>query len=375
MNNNLSFWERSNLLNFDLIVVGGGIVGHFTALFYAQKHPEAYVAILERGLLPSGASTKNAGFACFGSIAELEDDIEAMGPEATVGLVMKRYEGLRLLRETLGDGAIDYKEVGGYELTWESVDLERVAFFNDLLEPALGARPYSDATAQLRSFGFGPSVKGLVKNSLEGTIHTGKMMRALQRKVAQAGVQTFTQTKVLGVDDGGDNVHVRVQAGENEVVFEAGKVAICTNAFAKDLLPDAVLEPGRGMVLVSKPLQGFNLEGSFHYHNGYHYFRTEESRLILGGGRQLDKAGETTTAAGLNPKIKAQLIEDMEAIVGPGRNLEVDYMWSGTMAFGPNKQPIVERVSPRVVAGVRLGGMGVAVGAGIGHQLSQLLDN
>ncbi|MEY2963388.1 MAG: hypothetical protein RL754_649, partial [Bacteroidota bacterium] len=107
--------------------------------------------------------------------------------------------------------------------------------------------------------------------------------------------------------------------------------------------------------------------------SGYHYFRTEQSRIILGGGRQLDLEGERTIEEGLNERIKAQLVEDLHEIVAPGLGLEVDYMWSGTMAFGPNKQPVVRRVSDRVVAGVRLGGMGVAVGTGIGQELSQLL--
>ena len=109
-----SYWERETLRHFDLIVVGGGIVGHSTALFYAESHPDARIAILERGLFPEGASTKNAGFACFGSIAELEHDLESLGAERTVELVLKRFSGLQLLRQTLGDQAIDYREVGGY---------------------------------------------------------------------------------------------------------------------------------------------------------------------------------------------------------------------------------------------------------------------
>ena len=167
-----SYWERETLRHFDLIVVGGGIVGHSTALFYAESHPNARIAILERGLFQEGASTKNAGFACFGSIAELEHDLESLGAQRTVELVLKRFSGLQLLRQTLGDQAIDYHEVGGYELCFEAPDLERINFFNDLLEPALGARPYS--VVQNNGFGFSDSVHSMIKNALEGTIDTGK---------------------------------------------------------------------------------------------------------------------------------------------------------------------------------------------------------
>ena len=54
----LSFWEKSTLVHHDLIVVGSGIVGLSAALHYQLAHPKKKVAVIERGLFPSGASTK-----------------------------------------------------------------------------------------------------------------------------------------------------------------------------------------------------------------------------------------------------------------------------------------------------------------------------
>jgi hypothetical protein len=64
-------------------------------------------------MLPHGASTKNAGFACFGSISEIIDDLKSHSEEEVYQLVTKRLEGLRLLRKRLGDEAIDFKPYGG----------------------------------------------------------------------------------------------------------------------------------------------------------------------------------------------------------------------------------------------------------------------
>jgi gamma-glutamylputrescine oxidase len=245
-----SYWERETLRHFDLIVVGGGIVGHSTALFYAESHPNARIAILERGLFPEGASTKNAGFACFGSIAELEHDLASLGADMTVELVLKRFSGLQLLRQTLGDQAIDYHEVGGYELCFEAPDLERINFFNGLLEPALGARPYSVIKSD--GFGFSDRVHSMIKNALEGTIDTGKMMGALQRKVAHLGVQTFTQSAVAKIEDGPQGKSVCIETASGTVELLTQQVALCTNAFSKDFF-------GRGLsttttaIIISEP--------------------------------------------------------------------------------------------------------------------------
>ena len=368
----ISYWEREALSQYDLVVIGGGIVGNFAALEYAKSRPNAKIAILERGFFPEGASTKNAGFACFGSIAELEHDLETLGAKQTVALVMQRFDGLQKLRSTLGDEAIGYEEVGGFEICFEAPNLDRIEFFNDLLEPALGARPYSWVSAE--GFGFSPKVVGLIKNALEGTIHTGKMMDALQRKVSATGIRYFTQSPVSRIENEPSGKTVFIQRLHGTIALEAHQVALCTNAFTRDFLPELDLNPGRGMIVITKPHPAFDWKGSFHYHDGYHYFRTVDGRLLLGGGRQLDLQGETTTEPGINAAIEAQLLKDIQDFIAPEVPLEIDQKWSGIMAFGANKQPVVQRIDLHMVAGIRLGGMGVAIGASVGAAVADLLE-
>jgi len=50
-------------LNYDLIVVGAGFTGLSTAIHFKKHHKKANVLVLDRGIFPSGASSKNAGFA------------------------------------------------------------------------------------------------------------------------------------------------------------------------------------------------------------------------------------------------------------------------------------------------------------------------
>ena len=371
----LSYWEKSTLSTHDLIVVGGGIVGLSTALHYQIKHPKSSVAIIERGLFPSGASTKNAGFACFGSISELSENLESTSPDNLLSLIESRYKGALQLRSLLGDSTIGYKAEGGFELAFNGHTHEQIDRFNELLKPLFNADVFSNATHTIKDRGFRTDkVKGLIKNAFEGSLDTGKMVRAFQRKCAESGVQFYNQTTVMGYEELASSAKLSVKVGTDKVTLTAQQIAFCTNAFSKSLLPDLDLQPGRGMVLVTKPVEGFSLEGTFHYHGGYHYFRGVGNRLLLGGGRQLDLPVETTTEQGINATIFSQLQQDIHDFIAPGKDLEIDYAWSGVMAFGANKKPLIQRVTPRISVAARLGGMGVAIGTHVGAELAELLD-
>ena len=114
---NLSYWELKNwFTNVDYTVVGSGIVGLHAALRLRERFPNSKILVLEKGMLPHGASTKNAGFACFGSISEIVDDLKSHSEEDVIQLIKKRWEGLQLLRKRLGDTIIDLKPYGGFEL-------------------------------------------------------------------------------------------------------------------------------------------------------------------------------------------------------------------------------------------------------------------
>ena len=114
---NLSYWEiKSWFKNVDFTIVGSGIVGLSCALNLRKKFPKAKIVILEKGMLPQGASTKNAGFACFGSVSEIVEDLKNHSQSEVVSLIKKRINGLTQLRKLLGDKSIGYHQNGGYEI-------------------------------------------------------------------------------------------------------------------------------------------------------------------------------------------------------------------------------------------------------------------
>ncbi|OBX24254.1 MULTISPECIES: NAD(P)/FAD-dependent oxidoreductase [Bizionia] len=370
---NLSYWENKTWLNqVNYTVVGSGIVGLNCALQLKLQFPKAKILILERGMLPQGASTKNAGFACFGSLSEILDDLKTHSEDEVIELVQKRIDGLNLLRQNLSDQAINYQQLGGYELFnndnqafYDTCLTERESI-NKLLFPVLKEAIFSLKT---NDFGFENIHKQLIFNPFEGQIDTGDMMEALLLKVQSAGIKILNNVTVEAYTELNSMVDVKT----SHFQFKTEKLLIATNGFASQLINEDV-KPARAQVLITKPIPNLPITGTFHLDKGYYYFRNINNRILLGGGRNLDFTGEETTVMTETALIQNHLEQVLKTTILPNTAFEIDYCWSGIMGVGNQKKPVVKQLSNHVYCGVRLGGMGVAIGSIIGKDLAQLLD-
>ncbi|UYZ62170.1 NAD(P)/FAD-dependent oxidoreductase [Hymenobacter weizhouensis] len=373
----VSYWEHHTFLSgYDVVIVGAGIVGLTAAIYTRQLRPTARVCVLERDTLPNGASTKNAGFACFGSASELLEQQRRGGAAALQAVVRARWQGLGRLRELLGDEALDYQPVGGFELfRFQDAALaaecyRQLPYLNELLAPIIG-RPdiFRDATHRLPGLGLA-GVEHMLENTAEGALDTGRLMLALLQRAWAAGVVVLHGMPVTALEPGSGFVRVHTPLGQ----LEAGQVLLATNAFSRQFFPELDVAPGRGQVLVTEPLPDLHLPGTFHYDRGYTYFRQVGQRLLLGGGRHLDPATEATTEPGLTPVVQHYLEDLLHTVILPGRRPHIDFRWSGVMAFGAELAPIIRPLAPGVFGALRCNGMGVAMGAGTGWQAAQMMS-
>ena len=368
---NLSYWERQTWLNnIDYAIIGSGIVGLSCALELRNLHPEAKIVVFEKGMLPSGASTKNAGFACFGSISEILDDLKTHTEAEVVALVSQRLEGLKTLRETLGDTAIGYNEGGGYELFSETDEtlfitcLKQLDAINMLLFPIFNANVFSVVDTP---FGFEKVASKTIFNRFEGQIDTGKMMLTLLQKAISEGILILNNAEVTKISEGNTYPQLTFQ----DKVIISKKICIATNGFARQLLTENV-EPARAQVLVTKPIKDLPIKGTFHLDCGYYYFRNIDNRILFGGGRNLDFKTENTSVMGLTKRVQEHLEILLKETILPNTPFEIDTRWSGIMGVGAQKKPILKQIKPNIFCGVRLGGMGIAIGSSIGKNLAQL---
>ena len=118
--NQLSFLERKAFFDgIDFTIIGAGIVGFTTAIQLKDKYPNSRVLILEKGYLPSGASSKNAGFTCFGSSTEIFDDLQKSSEENVWQTVKMRYDVLTELFRIVWGRDIGYEKNGSWDLILE----------------------------------------------------------------------------------------------------------------------------------------------------------------------------------------------------------------------------------------------------------------
>jgi len=359
-----SYWEKESFLKpYDLIIIGAGIVGLSTALFAKRSHPSARLLILDKGFMPEGASTRNAGFACVGSITEYIADLEKESEDGVRRRILNRYEGLNLLKETLGEKNIGYEACGGYELFKGEKKFEKasegIPKFNEWMTDLTGEEKVYSA-GQLNGY-------KVIHNRLEGALHPGKMMQRLLELVRLQDIEVKWNSRVERVEEDG-SVFL-----DKEIHLKADKVLIAANGFVKKLLPDIPVEPARGYVFVTEELNNMPWKGTFHHNRGYIYFRNVGSRLLIGGARNIAAVQETTDLFGVNEKIKSHLIRFSKEVLGLGETWQIEYEWSGIMGFTETKTPVLKRLDEHRYVAAGLSGMGVAIGTKIGKMASAMV--
>lgn len=371
----LSHWEWNSFLrDADLLVIGAGLVGLQSALAHHRSHPTARIVIIERGPLPIGASTRNAGFACFGSLSEILADLGRMSEANVLATVARRYQGLARLRDSVPPPEMNWQARGGYEVFAQTqaagyaACVAALPSINAHLERTLGLSEVFRVVPAERAPDLGlQAVHGLIYNAYEAQLDPGELMRHLLRRIAAAGITLLSGTEVTAYTESPDAVSLHTDRGWT---LEGRQLLLATNAFTSQLHPLDIV-PGRNQVLISRPVRDLRLRGTFHYDEGYVYFRDVGDRVLLGGGRNVDIAGETTQDFGRSERVIQYLREFADRHFAFPVTWERE--WSGIIGTGRDKSPLVERLSPRVVCAVRLSGMGVALSARVAEEAAGLL--
>lgn len=373
----ISAWELDTFYTpQDVIIAGSGFAGLWTAYHLKKYRPHWNILIIEKSPVPGGASTRNAGFACFGSATELVADAGIIGESQMLATFATRYEGIRRIRSVFEPSLIDYEHLGGYELISakqypdEQGLLADLRWLNEVLKPITSEKEtFRSAPGKLKSFGFRHTSQ-LIENNLEGQLHPGKLHAALVMLLKSSGVRIITGIALDAWSDSGPEPELQTFPA---IPLKARHLVIATNIPGNNLIPGNGVMPARGQVLLTSGIERLPFSGSFHYDEGYYYFRNLGNRVLLGGARNLAFEEEATVEPGVSPVIQEALERFLREVVLPGIPFQIEQRWSGTMGMPPGKETVVRRLSNHCYAAVGLGGIGVAVAPIVGEQVANLL--
>lgn len=366
-----SVWELETFYRKrDIIIIGSGFTGLWTAISIKEKYPEKSVLIIERNSVPLGASTRNAGFACFGSLTEIIADSEKMGWGKTLELVKMRFDGLQKIQHYFKNSEIDFELSGGYEILNKDQPLQKIDEVNEKLKPITGIeKTYSLQQQKIKEFRLGKS-EFLIENPCEGSLHSGKLLQKLLEKCHELKVEFLFGTEVENIIEKPDEIEV--QLSEN-LSIKSDQIIHCTNAFSSKFLENENIIPARGQILLTEPIGNLKLKGTFHYDEGFYYFRNLGDRILLGGGRNQDFKTEETTDFETTEFLQDHLENFLREVIILNDNVKISLRWSGIMAMGSEKTPIVKQLSERQFCAVRLSGMGVALAPKIGEIVAEMI--
>ncbi len=370
-----SIWEKETFYSKqDIVIVGGGFMGLWTALELKKVKPNLKITILEKNVVPLGASTRNAGFACFGSPGELLYDEAIWGENELWKIVEARYKGIQKIKEHFADDVIDFDTCGGYECFSKSDDsiYDKLNDLNKNLHRITGEIScFRKRNERLESLGL-TGFSDLIENKLEGVLHSGKLLKFLSQKVHDAGVQILYGATF--------NSYETINSSLKEISFNSKSIQttsllFCTNAFTSQLLKDIDIVPARGQIIVTSSIPNLKLRGSFHFDSGFYYWRHLGNRILLGGARNIAISEEETTDLSTSNTIQNALEIFLQEHIASTYQYEIEHRWSGVMGFSANKKPVLKKIDENVFMGMACNGMGVALIPLLSEDLCKLVLN
>jgi glycine/D-amino acid oxidase-like deaminating enzyme len=367
----LSYWERRHICRGgDLAIVGAGLTGLFTALFVREKFPHWKIDLFEKRQFGAVASTRNAGFACFGSPSEVLGDIDSMGNDAAIALVEKRWKGLERLKRLVPENAMRLKQNGGYEVflnnsLYEDVR-ERLPDLNRAMADIFSGIVYHEVRPDHKTW------KGKIRIDGEASLDPFALCHYLEKQLTSQGVQIYRGIEIADFSETENGV---VLESEHLGEVRYSHLILATNALTSIPGIASSITPSRNVVLVSKPYEKPCIKGNYHEYKGYVYFRDLGNRLLIGGGRHWEMDASKTISLEV-PNEQVQRLENYARENIPGASaFTTDIAWSGIIAASPrgDKRTLLKREGERTLVAARLSGMGVALSNVLESEAAELL--
>ncbi|MBU4464505.1 MAG: FAD-binding oxidoreductase [Actinobacteria bacterium] len=267
----------SGELRADLMVVGGGYTGLWTALRAKERNPGRRVVVIEARTVGWAASGRNGGF-CEASITHGYENGLSRWPDEIEQLERLGHQNLDEIGETVERYGMDaeFERTGSLTV---AVEPHQLAWIED-------EEHVMDAAATRALVNSPTYLGGAWEKNGTALVHPAKLASELARVAEELGVEIYEHSRVTGIDEGPT---VRTAHG----AVRAQHVALATNVFPSLLKRNTLMTvPVYDYVLMTEPLTAAQRaeigwdgrQGIADMANQFHYYRQSADGRILFGG-------------------------------------------------------------------------------------------
>ncbi len=322
----------------DLVVIGAGYTGLWTALLAKQENPSRDVVLIEAGETGIGASGRNGGFVSASLTHSFHNGLNRW-PNELSKLIRLGQENLAGIEETIRQFNIDcdYIRSGELNLALSPNQLD------DFKEEQEEAAKYGEEfilfdQEQVRAIVNSPTYLGGSLTRANGMVNPARLAWGLRRACLELGVRLFEGTQATGLEEKRDSIVVKTHYGQ----VEAKRVALATNAFPPLLKRlSFYVVPVYDYVLMTEPLsksqrdsiRWHGREGLSDSANQFHYYQITKDGRILWGGYDAIYYWNNGVAPHLenNPASFARLAEHFFQTFPQLTGLRFTHAWGGVI--------------------------------------------
>lgn len=276
-------------ISTDLLIIGAGFTGLWTAMLAKEENPARDIVILEAGESAIGASGRNGGF-MDASITHGFINGQAQWPREIKTLHALGINNLAEIEATLARLNIecDYQRTGEIDLATEPYLLDA---FHEIIALAKQYDIHFELLDrdQIQRVVKSPIFLGGIKRFDSSIVNPAQLAWGLRKACLNLGARLYEHTPVTKLDEEKN----KIIAHTPHAKIHANKVALATNAFPpllKEIKQYVV--PVYDYALMTEPLTpsqrdsiGWHgREGLSDGNNQFHYFRTTADGRILWGG-------------------------------------------------------------------------------------------
>lgn len=323
----------------DLVIVGGGFTGLWTALLAIEQDPGLDVVLLEADRLAEGASGRNGGFMAASLTHGLDNGL-ARWPDELAQLLRLGHANLDAIEATIAEHGmvVDYLRAGELDVVTEPWQVDQLAARVDVAAQHGESLEALDRDAT-RAMVDSPLYRGAVLDRRGvALVDPARLSWELARVVRSRGVRIHEHSPVTGLELQGGAVRVRTEHG----AVLARRVALATSAFPnvlRRLRPFVI--PVYDYALMTEPLTdaqwrsvGWDFGGGVSdSNNQFHYYRpTADGRILWGGFEALYHYG-SRMAPDLNrdDRTSALLAEHFFQTFPQLEGLRFSHAWGGAI--------------------------------------------